>query len=273
MYLYYIVLLVLISVLHLVYYKYIGICREYFQITDSDGTIYRNTTSNEKTLAIKKLCALKQYLEESISTKTTNMYVEEKIKSGAEDLDDMISIDFSNTELIGGSYDINDNIIYEYLNKDTKNKCVYKKWNPDVISDKDKIINYLKILQEYFNLQVLKLNKLKITIIAKIDDFSRMLYEELDDVLLGQCATCMNSKPCETVFCADKELSVSEQIEKNTNYILKKQEELEFSFCQYILLYKHVNDVSDGINMYTEKLNTYWKNLNLDDIDVKLNFR
>jgi hypothetical protein len=285
----YIILLFLMALLASVYHKYNASCREYFSTDDEDGTSnYRFPRAQDERLSnkyigyseqelldileekksevYKLLCQIKYYLEVSIGFNQNNV-LRKDAKDGLYKLDELDG----ETSNIGGTYDYESKTTFNKIVISDQNEfCEVPMWKHDVIVDKDSIVVYIEHLSKEYNKHVLILNNIKVDLSTFLNNFKRLLNENMDNKLMGQCDRCTGPE-C-AIICGDSETNIIDQLKKNQLLIDSKKKELDNKMCNYIKNYRYVEDVRGSIVCYVNKLNDIWSKNEIKDTKVRLNY-
>jgi hypothetical protein len=220
---------------------------QYQQQSQDDEILFLNFITQSKKDISDRLCVLKNIIESSISVaqislpETDNEYKYDISGLGMEDD-------------IGGKY------VDEFVNQGailnfdgSENKCNHKTWLPDEIKKKESIVGYTSKLVRYYNKKVLDLNNKRVVLSEFIDEFQRLLVENLDEKLLGRCDVC-TTEDCNTVLCVNTSENTSIRLLNSKKLIISKVETLQSLLCEFANLYKHLGDIQKVIIAYTNEL-------------------
>lgn len=207
-----------------------------------DEVLFLNAMNNLKKVITQRLCVIKNIVESSISVSQISLPETEK--------DQIYDVNVD-----GGGIDIGGTYIDEPSTLPENKICNYKKWLPDEIKKKDSIVGYTGRLVRYYNKRVIELNKNKIVLSEFIDEFQRLLIENLDERLLGRCDVC-TTEDCNNVLCVNTKDNLSSRLTNSKILLINKIEKLQVMLCEFSNLYKHMGDVQSVILAYTNELQT-----------------
>ena len=312
MYIYFLILLCLMSILNTMYNKYISACREYF--TEEEGTVSSQSSIAATNVVEWKnnishmLCEIQAFLDSSIGfNQMTNPSFD--AKDGEYPMT-------SDSKSINGSVDSADRKVFDEIPIDRTRGtlCEISTWKPELIEDKDAIIVYITTLVNEFNKEILVLENEKVKLSTYIQNFNRFLKQYLDNELLPQCnilsgedrktlcnaqcddlsgaelRTCCDTltnevnrrKCCDKLTNAEERKKCKESIDPVTMKIKAvsnvkllvndKREMLNVKMCNYITKYKKVEDIRDAIILYINKLNTIWSTNDITKTKIRLNY-
>ena len=212
-----------------------------------DEVLFLNAMTNLKSVIAQRLCVIKNFIESSISVA--------QISLPESDKDDKYDISNDNIdEDIGGTYiDEKPENSKQMLSVQNNSKCTHKTWIPDELKKKESIVGYTTRLVKHYNKKVLELNRMKIVISEFIDEFMRLLIENLDEKLLGRCDVC-TTQDCTSVLCVNPNENESIKLLASKKLLIKKVENLEEMLCEYTNLYKHLGDIQKVVLQYTHEL-------------------
>lgn len=214
-----------------------------------DEQIFINAMINLKTVISQRLCVIKNIVESSITVAQISLP-----ETNKDDKYDVTNVITEGDEDIGGKYidEIPEDNKQLFVVKDT-NKCTHKKWIPDELKKKESIVGYTTRLVKHYNKKVLELNKMKIMISEFIDEFMRLLIENLDEKLLGRCDVC-STEDCTSLLCINPNEDESIRLSSSKKLLIQRVESLETMLCEYTNLYKHLGDIQRVILQYTDEL-------------------
>ena len=214
-----------------------------------DEQIFINAMINFKTVISQRLCVIKNIVESSISVAQISLP-----ETSKDEKYDVTNVVVEGDEDIGGRYEdeIPEDNVQLIVVKDAK-KCSHKKWIPDELKKKESIVGYTTRLVKHYNKKVLELNKMKIVISEFIDEFMRLLIENLDEKLLGRCDVC-STQDCTSILCINPSEDESIRLSSSKKLLIQKVESLETMLCEYTNLYKHLGDIQRVILQYTDEL-------------------
>lgn len=188
LYIYFLLLLCLMSILNSIYNKYVFACKEYFTSEEagsgvpSQSSIAATNVIEWKNNISHMLCEIQAFLDSSIGfNQMTNVSID------AQDAKYPITNDPQRS--INGKFDATNKLVFDEISLDrTKgNLCEISTWTPELIEDKDSIIVYITTLVNEFNKEILILENEKVKLSTYIQNFNRFLKQYLDNELLPQC--------------------------------------------------------------------------------------
>ena len=310
MYIYFIILLCLMSILNTIYNKYMFACNEYFSMEDTQPISATNMIEWKNRISTT-LCEIQEFLDSSIGfNQMTDVPFDAKDAKYPMRNDEELSIN--------GNVDKNQRVVFDEIEIDSASGtlCDMTKWTPDLIEDKDSIIVYITTLINEYNKEVLVLEDEKVKLSAYIQRLNRFLKQYLNNELIPQCnilvgpdretlcnANCdhIQNNDAELRTCCDnlmnetgrrnccKKLSDPDEITKCLNkidtrsirilatknvklLINSKKDVLNVKMCNYIKKYKKIEDVRDAVIFYINKLNTIWSTNDITKTRVRLNY-
>lgn len=277
LYIYFVLLLFLMSILSSVYHKYNQLCMEYFvdstaMTSTTDANIERvlmNITA-WKIHTSKSLCEIRAFLDASIGFNQINSYSKDSKDSNYE----IKSLTAPKTS-INGANDFTKSVKFNEIVINDKNEvCEIPDWIPDKIEDKDSMIVYISVLIKEYNKNVLSLEEEKIALSNYIQDFNRFFIQYLDNKLLPQCDRLIGKD--REKLCAD-ELKVTKdtiaEISKKSQLLIdEKKKVMNNMMCDFVKKYKQTEYIRDAIIKYMKEVNDIWQQNDITKNKIRLNY-
>lgn len=284
-YISFIVILLLISILNSVYNKYNSTCREFFieDEVQKDDAVLTNIVAWKNRVSTL-LCETESFIENSIGFNQINDFSKESV-------DMNYKLDTIEKVGINGTNDFKNSIVFDSIVVNENNEtCQVPIWKPDVVEDKDSIVVYISALVKEFNSGVLTLEEEKMKLVEYIKQFNRFFKQNMSEIFIPQCDRMVGED--RTKFCTPQTIvettesveKFEEQTTKKTNTKLiedskkgllivdEKRKEMDKMICNYIKMYKKIENIREVIIMYVNKLNNIWSNNDIENTKIRLNY-
>lgn len=280
-YISFILILLLISILNSVYNRYNSTCRELFiedEVQKNDAVLINIVAWKNRVSTL--LCETESFIENSIGFNQISDFSKESVDINYK-LDSIEKVN------INGTNDFKNIILFDSILVNENNEtCQVPQWKPDVVEDKDSIVVYISALVKEFNSGVLMLEEEKMKLVEYIREFNRFFKQNMSEIFIPQCDRMVGEDRIK--FCTPQTITSPETVEKfeekttNTKLIEdskkgllivdEKRKEMDKMICNYIKMYKKIENIREAIIMYVSKLNNIWSNNDIENTKIRLNY-
>jgi len=264
-----------------VYNRYNSTCRELFiedEVQKNDAVLINIVAWKNRVSTL--LCETESFIENSIGFNQISDFSKESVDINYK-LDSIEKVN------INGTNDFKNIILFDSILVNENNEtCQVPQWKPDVVEDKDSIVVYISALVKEFNSGVLMLEEEKMKLVEYIREFNRFFKQNMSEIFIPQCDRMVGEDRIK--FCTPQTITSPETVEKfeekttNTKLIEdskkgllivdEKRKEMDKMICNYIKMYKKIENIREAIIMYVSKLNNIWSNNDIENTKIRLNY-